>query len=76
MSRPWVFWTAVALVILAFTGGVFALLAFVWAVEVPKAILGALLVTFIGWSLFKHEAEAEPLKMRESVWLDVDGDKE
>lgn len=76
MKSPVMFWIGVGLILLALAGVVFALLAFVWAVEIPKAIFGALLVTFIFWALLKREEAAEPLRMNESVWLDVDTDKE
>lgn len=75
-KTPVKFWIVVGVILLAFAGGIFSLLAFVWAVEIPKAIFGALLVTFIFWALLKRETDAEPLSMNESVWLDVDTDKE
>lgn len=75
-TRNWVLWAGLALIFVAFGIGVFSVLTIILAVEFWKALTFTLLCLFVLGAVMFRKDDAEPLKMNESVWLDVDGDKE
>lgn len=72
----WTLWAGLALIVVAFGIGVFSVLTLVLGVTFWKSIAATLFTLFVLTALVFRKEDAEPLKMNESVWLDVDGDKE